>query len=130
MKSKKEFGNSFLLMVFTFTIFLLLGSNNFSNQYKISNSVMSEMNIRTNDERILLWIEFTDKGSNIDYKLSHPESYPTLQSVERRKKVKPFNALADYTDIPLNNNYIVELQNAGIEIKNKSKWSNQSVLVL
>ncbi|MEO8666371.1 MAG: hypothetical protein ABI462_12835, partial [Ignavibacteria bacterium] len=83
------------------------------------------MSIRSNNEKILLWIEFTDKGSGVDFKLAHPESYLTRESIERRKKVKPLNSLVDYTDIPLNNNYINEIQTTGIEIKNKSKWFNR-----
>ncbi|MEO8666655.1 MAG: S8 family serine peptidase [Ignavibacteria bacterium] len=125
MESKKYPGKSLLLIILTFTIFSLIGSNNFSNQYKISSNVMSEMSVRTNDEKMLVWIGFGDKGNNVDYKLAHPETYLTQESLDRRKKVKPLNALVDYTDIPLNNSYLIELQNAGIEIKNKSKWFNR-----
>jgi len=124
MKSKKSF-STFILTIFSFfTIFSLLGSNNFSGQYKISKNLLSEMNIRSNNEKILVWVHLSDKGNNINYMLAHPELYLTKESIERRKKVKPKNALVDYSDIPLNNNYITELKNSGIEIRNRSKWFN------
>ncbi|MCB0727185.1 MAG: S8 family peptidase [Ignavibacteriae bacterium] len=108
-----------------FTIFTLLGSNNFSYQYKISNQLLSEFNVSQDNSKFLVWIEFKDKGSNVNYLLSHPELYLSGQAIERRKKVKPMNALIDYTDIPLNGNYISQLKDAGIDVKNRSKWFNR-----
>ncbi len=86
---------------------------------------MTDLNIRSNDEKILVWIEFTDKGNSTAAKLLHPELLLTQKAIERRKKVKPLNTLVDYTDVPLNTEYLNELQNSGIEIKNKSKWLNR-----
>ena len=125
MKKDLSPGKIIFYAVFSFMILSLLGSNNFSNQYKISSNVMSEMNMRTNDEKILVWISFSDKGSNTQYLLSHPELYLTQKSIDRRKKVKPAYALVDYTDIPLNSAYTEELKNSGLEIKNRSKWFNR-----
>ena len=124
MKSKKTFSTIILTVISFITIFSLLGSNNFSSQYKISKNLLSEMNIRSNNEKILVWVHLSDKGNNVNYMLAHPELYLTKESIERRKKVKPKNALVDYSDIPLNNNYITELKNSGIEIRNRSKWFN------
>ena len=124
MKSKKTFSTIILTVISFFTIFSLLGSNNFSSQYKISKSLLSEMNVRSNNEKILVWVDLSDKGNNVNYMLAHPELYLTKESIERRKKVKPKNALVDYSDIPLNKNYITELKNSGIEIRNRSKWFN------
>ncbi|MEZ4690108.1 MAG: hypothetical protein R3A12_07955 [Ignavibacteria bacterium] len=74
-------------MQFLFTIFTLLGSNNFSYQYKISNQLLSEFNASQDNSKFLVWIEFKDKGSNVNYLLSHPELYLSgRQSRERRKK--------------------------------------------
>lgn len=114
-----------LKSLFVIAILSLLGSNNFSNEFKLSKSVLSEMNIKSDNEKMLIWIGFRDKGSDIDSKLSHPENYLTQLSIERRKKVKPLNALVDFSDVPLDNNYLNQLKNSGIEIKNKSKWFNR-----
>ena len=125
MKKNFKIGKVIFFAAISFTVFSLLGSNNFSNQYKISSNVMSEMNMRSNDEKILIWINFSDKGNNAQYYLSHPELYLTQKSIDRRKKVKPGYALVDYTDIPLNTAYTEELKNSGMIIKNRSKWFNR-----
>ncbi len=107
------------------SLFSLLGTNNFKNDYKLSKAVQTELNIKGEDEKILVWIEFRDKGNDVDSKLSHPETFLTQRSIERRMKVKPLNALADYTDLPLESNYVNQLKSSGIEVKNKSKWFNR-----
>ncbi len=124
MKSKKSFPSFIFVIASFFTMFSLLGSNNFSSQYKLGKNLMSEMNVRTDDEKILVWINFADKGTNVNYLLAHPELYLTQKAIDRRKKVKPVNALVDITDLPVSNNYISGLKNSGIEIKHKSKWFN------
>ena len=125
MKSNRKFSTILITVISFFTIFSLLGSNNFSNQYKLSKNLLSELNVSSNTEKIPVWIDLSDKGNNVNYMLAHPELYLTKESIERRKKVKPLNALVDFTDIPLNNNYITVLKNSGIEIRNKSKWFNR-----
>lgn len=124
MKRNRTSSVILFAIVSFFTMFSLLGSNNFSNQYKLGKSLLSEMNVRTDDEKILIWIELNDKGSNIQNLLSHPELYLTQKAIDRRKKVKPLNSLVDITDLPLSNVYVTDLKNSGIEIKNKSKWFN------
>lgn len=125
MKSSRKFSTSIVSVIFFLTIFTLLGSNNFSNHYKFNKSLLEELNLINENDKISVWIDLSDKGNNVNYLLAHPELYLTRESIERRKKVKPINALVDYTDIPLNNYYITELKNSGIEIRNKSKWFNR-----
>ncbi len=125
MKNDFKTGRITFFIVISIMMFSLLGSNNFSNKYKISSNVMSEMNMRQNNEKILVWIIFSDKGGNTEYYLSHPELYLTKKSIDRRKKVKPLNALTDFSDIPLKTEYTDGIKNAGLEIKNKSKWFNR-----
>lgn len=125
MKIRKSYPAIFIFAVSFFTIFTLLGNNNFSYQYKISKQLLSEFNVSQDNNKILVWIELKDKGSNVNYLLSHPELYLSNKAIDRRKKVKPMNALTDYTDIPLNPNYISLLNDAGIEVKNRSKWFNR-----
>ncbi len=125
MKIKNSNSVFFLAILSFILIFLLPGINNFSNQYKLGKSLMSEMNVRTDDEKILVWLELSDKGNNTSYLLTHPELYLTQKAIDRRKKVKPVNSLVDFTDLPLNGVYISDLENSGIEVKNKSKWFNR-----
>lgn len=125
MKIRNRYTLIVTSVFFTLLIFTFFGSNNFSSRHKLSKGILSEMNVRSNDEKILTWIEFTDKGTDTEWLLSHPETYLTRESIERRKKVKPLNSLVDISDLPLNRNYITQLQNTGIEIKQRSKWFNR-----
>lgn len=125
MKIKKSHSAILIFAISFFTIFTLIGSNNFSYQYKITKQLQSEFNASQDNSKFLVWIEFKDKGSNVNYMLSHPELYLSQKSIDRRKKVKPLNALTDYTDIPLSNEYITRMKDEGIIVKNKSKWFNR-----
>lgn len=125
MKKSVNLYNLFFIFGLSFLIISLTGSNTFKNNYKISKSVISELSLKPADEKILVWIEFTDKGQNFSSMISRPETFLTQKSIDRRKKVKPSNALVDYTDIPLNQNYVEQLSSSGIDIKNRSKWFNR-----
>lgn len=125
MKYQIHFPRKIFISIATLSFIMLLGNNNFSNEFKLSKSVQAELNVKPDNEKTLVWIEFKDKGNDAISRLSSPGTFLTQLSIERRKKVKPLNALVDYSDIPVNVNYIEELKNTGIEIKNKSKWFNR-----
>jgi len=120
MKNKKYFLISAVVIIF----FALQGFEKEDNSYKISNRLREELSLNHDAEKILTWVKFTDKGSNTQYLLNHPELYLTERSLERRKKVFPANRLSDNLDLPLNQNYVNDLKNSGIEIRQKSKWFN------
>ena len=113
----------FILVVFMFS---LQGYNNSVNFNKIGKSLKEELSLISdnNNDKNLVWITFMDKGENTESKLSHPESFLTQRAIDRRKKVKPENALVDFTDLPLNYEFVNDLIGQGIEIKNRSKWFN------
>ncbi len=116
--------NYFLIIIFTSLILSFQGFNNADDYFKISKTLREELSLKNETDRTLIWITFKDKGINAEVKLAHPENYLTQRSIERRAKVKPQSALVDFTDLPLNNEYVNEIINAGIEIKNRSKWFN------
>ncbi|MCB0727806.1 MAG: S8 family serine peptidase [Ignavibacteriae bacterium] len=125
MKNPVNLNKLIFIFTISFLIISLTGSNTFNSNYKISKSVINELSFKPSGEKILVWIEFTDKGQNYSSLISRPETFLTKKAIDRRKKVKPANALVDYTDIPLNQNYVEELRASGIEIKNRSKWFNR-----
>lgn len=116
--------NYFLIIIFTSLILSFQGFNNADDYFKISKTLREELSLKNETDRTLIWITFKDKGINAEVKLAHPENYLTQRSIERRAKVKPQGALVDFTDLPLNNEYVNEIISAGIEIKNRSKWFN------
>ena len=118
--------NKNYLLIFTLAIIFISfqGFNNPVNFNKISKILREELSLKTENEKTLIWITFTEKGANTEYLLNHPEIYLTQRSIERRLKVKPANSIVDFTDLPVNYEYINDLRNSGINVKNKSKWFN------
>lgn len=78
------------------------------------------------------WIFFKDKGEfKPDLKIEKGSSayekgkeLITERAVKRRLKVLDENELISFADLPLDNSYISEINNAGIEMIAKSKWLN------
>jgi serine protease AprX len=118
--------NYLFIFALVFLILSFQGFNNSVNSNKIGKNLREELSLISDNNNIktLIWITFTNKGNNTEYKLSHPETYLTQKAIERRMKVKPVNALVDFTDLPLYYEYVNELIRNGIEIKNRSKWFN------
>jgi len=125
MKKEFKYFRMTLLTVSVFFMLSLTGSNNFTNSFKVSKNLSFIMKDLKNNEKTLIWISFRDKGENVSSLLSFPERLVTQRSLDRRKKVKPLNALVDFSDIPLNPEYTEGIKNTGLEIKNKSKWFNR-----
>ncbi len=120
MKNK----NYFLIIFLVAVIISMQGFSNSADYSKLSKILREELSLKDNNSKTLIWITFTDKGINSEEKLLHPEKFLTQRAIERRMKVKPINALVDFTDLPVNYEYVNELKNYGLEIKNKSKWFN------
>lgn len=83
-------------------------------------------------EKVKYWIFFKDKGENyfqkIDfgkdsYYYSIAKNSVSSRAIERR--IKRFGELKfDYSDLPINQNYIFKLKQLGIEVENSSRWFN------
>lgn len=109
------------------TLMLVLISSIFINPQsivqKISPALETKLSSVSPSEKILIWIYLTDKGELADYYLNNPRSFLSEKSLQRRAKINP-ESLVDYTDLPLNQQYIQTLANQGFQIKQKSKWLN------
>ena len=82
------------------------GFSNSADYSKLSKILHEELSLKDNNSKTLIWITFTDKGINSEEKLLHPEKFLTQRAIDRRMKVKPINALVDFTDLPVNNEYV------------------------
>jgi serine protease AprX len=119
MKHSRIFLNYLILMT---AVILFYSFDNYGS--KMSDELSRKISYQNAEDKDLVWIYFTDKGENIDSRLSSPELFLTAKSIERRmKRVKSEN-IFDERDIPVNSNYINELTSSGLIIKNKSKWFN------
>ena len=66
-------------------------------------------------------ITFKDKGPEAAYYRQHPEKVLSEKSLARRKK---HHASLKEEDLPVSYTYLKQLQEKGIEIRQKSKWLN------
>lgn len=90
---------------------------------KISPALETKLNSINPSEKILVWIYFTDKGNSPESYYANPHLLLSEKSLQRRAKVNSEN-LIDFTDLPLNQQYIQTLIDNGFKIKQKSKWLN------
>ncbi len=108
----------FVVLVYGLTIFAQSPVN------KISEMLQQKVNSAGNDEKVLVWIFFNDKGTDINTFYANPESVVSDKSLKRREKVYPINQLINYQDLPVNTNYVDAVVSLGFEVKQKSKWLN------
>jgi serine protease AprX len=83
------------------------------------------------------YIYFKDKGVESTSKLNKTssayqiaESQLSSRAIERRKRVLGEQNFISYTDLPLNQNYIHQLETNGIKIENQLKWFNSATAYL
>ncbi|MFN3872299.1 MAG: S8 family serine peptidase, partial [Ignavibacterium sp.] len=90
---------------------------------KISPALGTKLVSPNSAEKILVWIYFSDKGNSLENYFANPELVVSEKSLQRRAKLNSEN-LIDYTDLPVNQQYIQTLIDNGFQIKQKSKWLN------
>ncbi len=115
------------MKIFRQLSFLILLSFTLSAQN--SNSKLTDaLNYKSSqieaNESILVWVFFKDKGNSVSEYMSNPSSVVSEKSLKRRMKVMPADRLIDNSDLPVNQNYINQLNSIGVEVKQKSKWFN------
>ncbi len=111
-------------VVLLFVLVLSFGIFAQSSLNKISPQLEEVMNITPDNQDILVWIFFTDKGDNIEHFLANPTTVVSEKSLRRRSKVLPTDKLISEMDVPVNVNYIGQVQRLGFKLKQKSKWFN------
>ena len=91
---------------------------------KLTGSLKNQIENSDGSGEYLVWIEFSDKGNSLQKIFNSPEKIVSKKSLERRSKVFSSTNLIDYSDLPVNQNYIKEIENLGFKVKQKSKWFN------
>jgi len=91
---------------------------------KISNNLDVVLNNTAENEEVHIWAFFTDKGNNLTEYYNNPTMVVSEKSLLRRSKVLDANSLISLTDLPVNENYMNELQNSGFKVKHRTKWLN------
>ena len=109
-----------------FIVISLLSLSFFSfrtTENKIGNMLSKALD-NPSAENYVVWVYFKDKGPNAMAKLNNPLSIVSQRSLDRRSKVKPAGELLDYTDIPLNNDYVNMVAGNVIKVRHQIKWLN------
>jgi serine protease AprX len=75
-------------------------------------------------EELLVWVFFTDKGNETQNYFQKPSTVVSEKSLNRRAKVLSEDKLISQTDLPVNQNYIEQIQSLGFQLKQKTKWFN------
>ncbi len=104
------------ILVFTAFTTIIAGQNNFITE--------RAERVLQKEGSALAWIYLTDKGNDLEEYFYNPSSVVTERSLARRAKVNYSESLIDYSDLPVNLEYIKTLSDLGIKIKNRSKWFN------
>ncbi|UCH64449.1 MAG: S8 family peptidase [Ignavibacterium sp.] len=99
----------------------LFAQSNLTRTTPLLNEIMYSS---TGDEELLVWIFFTDKGENISHYFANPQSVVSEKSLKRRRKVLPEAKLISEMDLPVNEEYIDEIVNRGLRVKQRSRWFN------
>ena len=76
------------------------------------------------NEELLVWVFFTDKGNEIQNYLNKPASVVSEKSLKRRAKVLSDDKLITEMDLPVNENFIEQIEAEGFRVKQKTKWFN------
>ncbi len=103
------------IILFTGIVFAQSSIEKFTPQL---NEVVS---IADQDEKLLIWVFFSDKGQNTQNYLSKPSSVVSEKSLERRAKVLSEDKLITQTDLPVNQTYVDQLKSLGLSIEAKNK---------
>lgn len=66
------------------------------------------------------WIYFTDKKDS-PFSIGNPEQFLSKRSISRRMK---YHISINNSDLPVNQNYVLQLQTAGVQVDVASRWLN------
>lgn len=109
-----------LLFIFLFSATLF--AQNYTQKY--SANLKDRISNISDDESVLVWVFFKDKGFSLNKYFENPQNVVSEKSLERREKVLPKSDLIDVTDLPVDKNYILQLEAFDIHVKQISKWFN------
>jgi len=109
---------SFILLLSITTIFA-------QNSNKLTSTLTKQITAKSDNTNFTVWIFFTDKGDNLNKKLSQAASKISQRSLERRQKLfKNKSSLVTFYDIPVLNTYVNAVTPFLSKLRHQSKWLN------
>ena len=106
--------------------FLIFSCSLFAQDFagKITAGLNHEMSRISDNDSVLVWVFFKDKGKSLSKYYEDPTLVVSEASLVRRSHVIKSGSLIDRTDLPVNQNYINQVEDLGIKIKHVTKWFN------
>ena len=108
-----------LQLLFALQVFLL---PSFGNE-RIGGRLRSFLETGS-QEPLFVWIHFADKDPVEIRKLSTPHLLVSDRSIQRRLKARASEAVVDHMDIPINDDYIADVERIVGRIRHRSRWFN------
>jgi subtilisin family serine protease len=81
------------------------------------------------NDQVVAWVFFKDKGSHEQMRSSVPLAVISERSLQRRRKVRASNELVEYADLPVEQNYVEQLSQYVERVRQQSKWFNAASVV-
>lgn len=96
---------------------------------KIGTILNTALESLKDDDHVIAWVFFTDKGSREQMKSAIPLNVVSERSIRRRLKVRAQSEVVDYADLPVEERYVAELSKHVLRIRQQSKWFNAASVV-
>ena len=113
--------------LYIIVVMLCIISTSFSqtSNIKFSKALGNKLTNLSSTVEILVWVYFNDKGNSTNnFYLNNPQLVVSEKSLKRREKVLGNNSALTFKDLPVNTDYITQLQSLGFKLKWSSKWLN------
>jgi len=113
--------SSWLFLVLCVT--LTLPSSSKADMEKIGPRLAESMGRASSTDELYAWVFFTDKGRH-ELNSTTPASVVSERSIQRRLKVRPYDQVVDYADLPVEESYVAEVATYVRTVRQRSKWFN------
>ncbi len=112
------------LLLLPILLFILVSFQGNFYTSKVSKDAARVMGSISEQDSVLCWVFFKDKGPESERYFSNPLLVVTEKSLERRAKYYGDAPLVDESDLPVYHGYIDALAKMGLFVRGKSKWLN------
>lgn len=95
-----------------------------AGQEKIGPLLAGSMERASTSDELYAWVFFADKGRHELNSASIPTSVVSERSIQRRLKIRPYEQVVDYADLPVEESYVAEVAAHVRTVRQRSKWFN------
>lgn len=117
------------LLAFVLTCLICTTTTSAVGGEKVGNRLSTALSSMGENDRVMAWVFFTDKGSSESLRDNVPLNVVSERSLQRRRKVLAENELVDYADLPVEHNYVEQLSPYVLRVRQQSKWFNAASVV-